>query len=100
LLSFFFLKDPFREAKLIADDAVRHALDSIDYTSDPPLNVPDKYKHTVWFALPIDIALMMVKQNETGQETNCNIDSIPFMPSDAKVNFKENISFSFKCFFF
>jgi len=81
-----FSKDPFREAKLIAADAVRLALDSIDYTSDPPLNVPDKYKHMVWFALPIDVALMMVKQKETGQEINCNIDSIPFMPAEAKVN--------------
>jgi hypothetical protein len=40
----------------------------------------------VWFALPIDVALMMVKQKETGQEINCNIDSIPFMPAEAKVN--------------
>ena len=82
---FFFQKDPFREAKLIAADAVRRALDTIDYTTDPPLNVPDKYKHMVWFALPMDIALMMLKQKETGQEINCNIDLIPFMPSDAKV---------------
>jgi hypothetical protein len=86
-----FSKDPFREAKLIAADAVRYALNSIDYTSDPPLNVPDKYKHTVWFALPIDIALMMLKQKETGEKINCNIDLVPFMPSDAKVNlFKKN----------
>jgi len=84
------LKDPFREAKLIAADAVRYALNSIDYTSDPPLNVPDKYKHMVWFALPIDIALMMFKQKETGEEMKCNIDSVPFMPSDAKVNLFKN----------
>jgi hypothetical protein len=70
----------------MAADAVRRALDSIDYTSDPPLNVPEKYQHMVWFALPIDIALMMVKQKETGEEINCNIHSIPFMPLDAKVN--------------
>lgn len=78
-------KDPFREAKILATDALRRALTSIDYTSDPPLNVPDKYKHMVWFALPIDIALMMMKQRETGQETLCHIDSIPFIPDDAKV---------------
>lgn len=39
----------------------------------------------VWFALPIDIALMMVKQKESGQEIHCKIESIPFMPVDAKV---------------
>jgi len=81
-----FLKDPFREARLIADDSVRRALDSIDYTSDPSLNVPDKYKHMVWFTLPIDVALMMVKQKEIGQEMSCDINSIPFMPAEARVN--------------
>jgi hypothetical protein len=87
------LKDPFREAKLLAADAVRLALETIDYTSDPPLNVPDKYKHMVWFALPIDIALMMFKQKETGEEIHCKIDSIPFMPSDAKVSSYQIIAF-------
>jgi hypothetical protein len=48
----------------------------------------------VWFALPIDIALMMVKQKETGEEINCNIHSIPFMPSDAKVNSSKEKLFS------
>ncbi|CAF1409262.1 unnamed protein product [Adineta steineri] len=78
------LPDPAREAKLLAVEAVRHAIETIDYTSDPPLNVPDKYKNMVWFALPIDIALMMIKQNETGQESNGDIHSIPFIPDDAK----------------
>lgn len=89
LLSSCFLKDPFREARLIADDSVRRALDSIDYTSDPTLNVPDKYKHMIWFTLPIDVALMMVKQNEIGQEISCDINSIPFMPVEARVNFED-----------
>ncbi|CAF5077728.1 unnamed protein product, partial [Rotaria sp. Silwood1] len=35
--------DPFREAKALAVDAVRYALEKVDYTSDPPLNIPDKY---------------------------------------------------------
>ncbi len=83
---FCFSKDPFREAKLMATDCVRRAFDAIDYTSDPPLNAPDNYKHMVWFALPIDIALMMIKQKETGEEIDCNINSIPFMPTDAKVD--------------
>ena len=39
----------------------------------------------VWFALPVDIALMLVKQKETGQDALCSIDTIPFIPSDAKV---------------
>ena len=88
-MAFVDAQDPFREAKVMAVDALRRALTSIDYTSDPPLNVPDKYKHMVWFALPIDIALMMVKQRETGQETLCHIDSIPFIPDDAKVRKNE-----------
>jgi hypothetical protein len=67
-------------------DAVRNAIGSIDYTSDPPLNVPDKYKHLVWFALPIDIALLMMKQVETGQELHADVNSIPFIPDDAKVS--------------
>ncbi|CAF1304467.1 unnamed protein product [Adineta ricciae] len=76
--------DPFREAKLMAADAVRRAFNAIDYTSDPPLNVPDNYKHMIWFTLPIDIALMMSKQKEAGEDLNANINSIPFMPEEAK----------------
>lgn len=41
----------------------------------------------VWFALPIDIALMLVKQRETGQEPKGDVNSIPFIPDDAKVSF-------------
>ncbi|CAM4865155.1 unnamed protein product [Rotaria socialis] len=78
------LRDPFHEAKLLAVDAVRHALDTIDYGFDPPLNVPDKYKHMVWFALPADIASVMIKQKENSRKTLCNIDSIPFIPTEAK----------------
>jgi hypothetical protein len=84
----FSLQDPFREAKLLAVDAIRHGVETIDYTTDPSLNVPDKYKHMVWFALPIDIALMIFKVNQTGQESNCDLNSIPFMPDDAKVSFQ------------
>jgi hypothetical protein len=29
---------------------------------------------------------MMIKQKETGEEIDCNINSIPFMPTDAKVD--------------
>ncbi|CAF2342856.1 unnamed protein product [Rotaria sp. Silwood2] len=78
------LSDPFRQAKQLAADAVRHALNSIDYRSDPPLNVPEKHKHLIWFALPIDIALIMMKQKDHGEKVHCNIDSIPFIPLDAK----------------
>jgi hypothetical protein len=55
----------------------------------------------VWFALPIDIALMMFKVNETGQESNCDVNSIPFVPDDAKVCFiklNEKISFFFQSY--
>ena len=41
----------------------------------------------IWFALPIDIALMILKQNETGQDSYYDINTIPFIPDDAKVNF-------------
>jgi hypothetical protein len=82
-----FFKDPFRDAKLLAADAVRYARETVDFTADPPLNVPDKYKNMIWFALPIDIALMMLKQNETGQEQSCDVNTIPFIPDDAKVGF-------------
>ena len=40
----------------------------------------------VLFTLPIDVALMMVKQKEIGQEMSCDINSIPFMPAEARVN--------------
>jgi hypothetical protein len=40
----------------------------------------------VWFALPMDIVSMIIKQKKTGQETSCSIDSIPFIPSYAKVD--------------
>ena len=79
------MKDPFREAKSIATDAIHRAIDIIDYSSDPPLNIPDKYKHMIWFGLPSDIVSMIHKQRETKQEIKCNIDCIPFIPLDAKV---------------
>ncbi|CAF4063303.1 unnamed protein product [Rotaria magnacalcarata] len=78
------LRDSFHEAKLLAVDAVRHALDTFDYESDPPLNVPDKYKHMVWFALPADIVSVMIKQKENSRKIHCNMDSIPFIPTEAK----------------
>jgi len=31
---------------------------------------------------------MMLKQKETGEELNCDINSIPFIPDDAKVRYK------------
>jgi len=78
------LPDPLREAKLLAHDAVRQALDNIDYTTDPPLNVPEKYKNMIWFALPSDVALLLFKERETGQEVVCDVNTIPFIPDDAK----------------
>ena len=62
-----------------------YAMESVDYTSDPPLNIPEKYQHMVWFALPIEIALMMLTINESGEDVDCDINSIPFIPDDAKV---------------
>ncbi|CAF0830779.1 unnamed protein product [Rotaria sordida] len=78
------LSNPFREAKVLAANALRYAIDSIDYTSDPALNIPEKYKHMIWFTLPIDIALMMIERKDNVQKEHCNIDSIPFIPLDAK----------------
>ncbi|CAF2071588.1 unnamed protein product [Rotaria magnacalcarata] len=76
--------DPLREAKTLVGNALKYALEVVDYTSDPPLNIPDKYQHMVWFAVPIDIALMLFKQKETGQEPQCDVNSIPFIPDEAK----------------
>ncbi|CAF4139730.1 unnamed protein product, partial [Rotaria magnacalcarata] len=73
-----------REAKTLVGNALKYALEVVDYTSDPPLNIPDKYQHMVWFAVPIDIALMLFKQKETGQEPQCDVNSIPFIPDEAK----------------
>ncbi len=42
----------------------------------------------IWFALPIDIALMALKRKETGQELDCDVNSIPFIPDAAKARFK------------
>lgn len=83
---FYYFQDPFREAKILAASAVKYALDAIDYSFDPPLTVPDKYKATVWFALPIDIASMLLKQKQN-QDMNCDVNSIPFISDDAKVKF-------------
>jgi hypothetical protein len=71
----------------LATDAVRYALEVIDFTSDPPLNVPDRYKHMVWFALPIDIVMMMLHEDGIDKQTQADIHSIPFIPDDAKVDF-------------
>ena len=80
-----------REAKSLALEAVRHAIETVDYTSDPPINIPDKYKNLIWFALPIDIALMMIKQNETGQEPHCDANTLPFVPEEGKVSSVKDI---------
>lgn len=48
--------------------------------------MPEKYQHMVWFALPIDIVLALLKQKETGQEPYCDVNHIPFIPDDAKVS--------------
>ena len=78
-------QDPFREAQLIAAEATRHAFANIDFMSDPPLSVPDKYKKMVWFALPIDIVLMMVNPTKGGREAVKDVNAMPFIPDDAKV---------------
>ncbi|CAF0758754.1 unnamed protein product [Didymodactylos carnosus] len=74
--------DPLREAKLIMQDALRR-VDLIDYRIDPPLNISDKYKDLIWFALPLDIATMLAKQRE-GHEQRYNINDLPFIPQEAK----------------
>lgn len=78
-------QDPFREAKLIADEAMRNAFANIDFMSDPPLSVPDRYKKMVWFALPIEIVLMMINPTKSGREAVKNVNAMPFIPDEAKV---------------
>lgn len=70
----------------MAAEALRYAFETIDFTLDPPLSVPDKYKNMVWFALPLDIAMMMVNEKTTGEAAICDVNSIPFIPDDAKVS--------------
>lgn len=47
--------DSFDQAELIANDTKKGVC---DYQHDPELNIPDKYKCFIWFALPKDIVLM------------------------------------------
>lgn len=49
--------------------------------------MPEKYKNMIWFALPSDVALLLFKERETGQEVVCDVNTIPFIPDDAKVCF-------------
>lgn len=83
--TFHFVQDPFRQAKLLAQAAIEYASGKIDFTSDPPLNVPDKYKDMIWFVLPFDIAMLMLNEKKMGEETICDVNTIPFIPDDAKV---------------
>ena len=53
--------DCFYPAKLIPNDAERRV---IDYQNDPELNILDKYKRFIWFALPKDIVSMTPDQSE------------------------------------
>lgn len=84
-LKFSINKDPFRAAKSLAHDAVRRAIETVDFSVDPPLSVPDKYKHMVWFALPSDIIKTTIEQMKTGVEVVADVNQIPFIPDDAKV---------------
>ena len=54
----------------------------------------------IWFALPIDIVLMWIKQQENIEDIHCDVNSIPFIPDDAKVCLlKENVlNFAFVYF--
>jgi len=85
------LPDPFRQAKLLAQAAIEYASGKIDFTSDPPLNVPDKYKDMIWFVLPFDIAMLMLNEKKMGEETICDVNTIPFIPDDAKARIVETI---------
>ncbi|UJR18081.1 hypothetical protein I4U23_004981 [Adineta vaga] len=59
------LPDPFRLAELLAANVIKNAIVLLDYTSnDPPLNIPVKYKHLIWFALPIEIASLMIEDKQ------------------------------------
>lgn len=85
--SFLSFQDPFHQAKLLAKHAIEYATGKIDFTADPPLNVPEKYKDMVWFTLPVDIALMLLNDKRMGEESLCDVNAIPFIPDDAKVIF-------------
>ncbi|CAF3318405.1 unnamed protein product, partial [Rotaria sp. Silwood2] len=54
----------FHEAELVANDTAKQV---IDYQKDPQLNVLDKYKDFIWFALPKNIVEMegYVTDNKT-----------------------------------
>ncbi|CAF3027259.1 unnamed protein product [Rotaria sp. Silwood2] len=56
--------DLFHEAELVANDTAKQV---IDYQKDPQLNVLDKYKDFIWFALPKNIVEMegYVTDNKT-----------------------------------
>lgn len=82
----FSFQDPFHEARNLAAQAIKLALQSIDFTLDPPLNVPEKYKHMVWFALPMEIVMAMLGEIKNGAEVVGDVNTIPFIPDDAKVN--------------
>jgi len=53
--------DCFYQAELIANDAGKR---DFDYQNDPELNISDKYRRFIWFALPKDIILMTSRQSE------------------------------------
>ena len=51
-MDFSLSDDDFYRAELFANDAKKRVY---DYENDPELDIPDKYKSFIWFALPKDI---------------------------------------------
>ncbi|CAF1335159.1 unnamed protein product, partial [Didymodactylos carnosus] len=74
--------DPIKEARLIMDYALMQ-IESVDYRTDPPLNLIDKYKDLIWFVLPMDIAMILANTRE-GQEQSYNNNELLFISEEAK----------------
>ncbi|CAF3915787.1 unnamed protein product [Rotaria sp. Silwood2] len=70
--------DPIEEAKSMANNIPKYVYENVDFRTDPPLNVPDKYKDFIWFVTPKDIIRKMVIDYERSQESYSKPE--PFRP--------------------
>ncbi|CAM4916201.1 unnamed protein product [Rotaria socialis] len=68
--------DPIEDARLIANKIPKYVYENICSLKDTPLNIPDKYKDFIWFAIPKDvIPKIVIDFAQIGSTT------VPFRPN-------------------
>jgi hypothetical protein len=64
---------PMERAKSIVPRLLEHVYRYVDRNpTDPPLNIPDNYRHLLWFVTPIQSIGKIIYDHDTHQSDNQN----------------------------